>query len=67
MVLIERALGAPNESAAAKLSDLNMLVAPGGRERTTDEYSALFGAAGLRFTREVQAEGDWSVFEAVAE
>ena len=48
VLLIERDLGAPNESAAAKLADLNMFVMPGGRERTVDEYAALFDASGLR-------------------
>jgi O-methyltransferase domain/Dimerisation domain len=48
VLLIERDLGSPNESAAAKLADLNMLVMPGGRERTVDEYAALFDEAGLR-------------------
>jgi O-methyltransferase domain/Dimerisation domain len=48
VLLIERDLGSPNESAVAKLADLNMLVMPGGRERTVDEYAALFDEAGLR-------------------
>jgi hypothetical protein len=48
VLLIERDLGSPNESAAAKVADLNMLVMPGGRERTVDEYAALFDEAGLR-------------------
>jgi O-methyltransferase domain/Dimerisation domain len=48
VLVIERELGKPNENLVAKLSDLNMLVMPGGRERTTDEYAALFGQAGLR-------------------
>jgi DNA-binding transcriptional ArsR family regulator len=48
VLLIERDLGRPNEDPVAKLADLNMLVMPGGRERTLDEYAALFGAADLR-------------------
>jgi SAM-dependent methyltransferase len=47
VLLVERLLGAPNESPAPKLSDLNMLVGPGGRERTLEEFAALFAAAGL--------------------
>ena len=42
----------PNERPEAKFSDLNMLVAPGGRERTLDEYAALFEAAGFRLVGE---------------
>ena len=48
LFVIERLIGPPNEEPLAKLSDLNMLVVPGGRERTRDEFAALFGAAGLR-------------------
>lgn len=48
LVLVELDLGRPNENVPAKLSDLNMLVMPYGRERTVDEYAALFQDAGLR-------------------
>jgi hypothetical protein len=50
LVVIERLIGPPNERLAAKLSDLNMLVGPGGRERTLEAFRALFAAAGLRLT-----------------
>lgn len=50
IIVIERLIGPPNERLAAKLSDLNMLVGPGGRERSRDELAALFDAAGLRLT-----------------
>jgi hypothetical protein len=46
LILIERILGPQNETPDAKLSDLNMLVGPGGQERTLDEYEALLAAAG---------------------
>ena len=48
LVVIERDLGPPNAARDAKLSDLNMLVVPGGRERPVDEYGALLAAAGFR-------------------
>ena len=35
---------------ATKFSDLNMLVMPGGRERTREEFSDLFAAAGFELT-----------------
>ena len=48
LLVVERVLGAPNEDADAKLSDLNMLVGVGGRERTRDEFAELLaGAASL--------------------
>jgi O-methyltransferase domain/Dimerisation domain len=64
VLVLERDLGVPNESLAAKLSDLNMLVAPGGRERTTDEYAALFEAADLAYTRAIPSAAGLSVYEA---
>jgi hypothetical protein len=48
LVVIERDLGPPNESPETKLSDINMLAVPGGRERTIGEYGALLATAGFR-------------------
>jgi O-methyltransferase domain len=64
VLVIERDLGPPNENPAAKLSDLNMFVMPGGRERSEDEYAALFEGAGLRHSSTTLAAN--AVFEAVA-
>jgi hypothetical protein len=63
LLLVERRLGEPNEDLGAKFSDLNMLVNPGGMERTADEYAALFEAAGYRFTGETPIADGWAVFE----
>jgi hypothetical protein len=64
VLLVERDLGAPNELPGAKLSDLNMLVALGGRERTRDEYAALFERSGLSFVAETPTPSGFSVYEA---
>lgn len=48
LLVVERLVGPPNETPEVKLLDLNMLVAPGGRERTEDEFAALFSAGGYR-------------------
>jgi len=48
-VLIAEVVIAPgNEPSFGKLLDLEMLVIPGGRERTSDEYRDLFAAAGFQ-------------------
>lgn len=65
LLLVERLLGPPNELPEAKLSDLNMMVAPGGRERTLEEYAALFEAAGFRLVGETPTASGRSVIEAV--
>ena len=48
LLVLERVLEGPNEGAHAKFSDLNMLVMPGGRERSEAQFADLFAAAGLR-------------------
>lgn len=63
LLLIERNVAPPNEMAATKFSDLNMLVAPGGRERTRDEYAALFQKSGFELTG-VAPAGFGNVIEA---
>jgi hypothetical protein len=64
VLLIERDLGGPNENPAAKLSDLNMLVMPGGLERSEDEYAALFKQAGLRYASTTVTATGHAVIEA---
>jgi hypothetical protein len=64
LLVIEQELGAPNERPPAKFSDLNMLVGPGGQERTRDEYAALFAATGFELTRTIPTAGTLYVFEA---
>lgn len=48
LLVIERIVGPANEDPESKLSDLSMLVGPGGQERTRQEFAELFGAGGWR-------------------
>lgn len=66
LLVVEQELCSPNEGPDAKFSDLNMLVGPGGRERTTQEYARLFQAAGFRFIRFVPSTIGYGVFEGSA-
>lgn len=63
LLLVERVLEPANQGAPGKLSDLNMLVNPGGRERTEAEFARLFEAAGFRLERVVATEGPQCVLE----
>jgi cyclopropane fatty-acyl-phospholipid synthase-like methyltransferase len=54
-----------NEPHFAKFMDLEMLVSPGGVERTEKEYRELFAAAGLRLTRIVPTASAYSIIEGV--
>ena len=65
LLVIERILAPPNEGADGKFSDLNMLVMPGGRERTEGEFAALFERAGLRLAQTVPTAAGLTVIEAV--
>jgi O-methyltransferase domain len=47
LLVVERMLAPPNEGVEAKLSDLNKLVNAGGRERTSEEFTALLASAGF--------------------
>jgi hypothetical protein len=67
LLVIDRELGAPNTDSPAKFGDLNMLVLPGGCERTTDELAALFASAGFAFVGMAPSASGWHVFEGVAE
>jgi hypothetical protein len=63
VLVVETVLGRPGHEVQAAFSDLNMLVMPGGRERTKEEYAALFTAAGLALTRVVDTSTRMSVLE----
>jgi hypothetical protein len=56
LLVIERVIAPPNEGRFGKFSDLNMLVAPGGRERTRDEFATLFEQGGFRLAEVVPAD-----------
>ncbi|MFI5706988.1 methyltransferase [Kribbella sp. NPDC051620] len=64
VLVIETILDRPGQEAQAAFSDINMLVMPGGRERTADQYAALFAAAGLHQTRVIDTPSRMSILEA---
>jgi hypothetical protein len=65
VAVVELRLGPMGEPGFAPLLDLNMLVATGGRERTRDEYGALFAAGGLKLAAVQETKSPFSIFEAV--
>jgi hypothetical protein len=66
VLVVETVLGRPGFEAEAAFSDINMLVMPGGRERSEQQYAALFDAAGLRLERVIDTPSRMSVLEARA-
>ena len=63
VLLVERVLGQPGYEVMTAFSDLNMLVLPGGRERTEQEYAVLFEAAGFRLSAVVDTGTPVSIVE----
>lgn len=66
VLLVEAIIAEGNNQDFGKLLDLEMLVSPGGKERTAAEYEELFTRAGLKLTRIVPTKSPYSVIEAVA-
>lgn len=50
LLLLEQLVGQGPDPVQTAFSDLNMLVSPGGQERTLDEYDALLRSAGFSLT-----------------
>ena len=65
LVLLKSVIPAGPEPDLGKFVDIEMLALPGGKERTEQEFSALFAGAGFRHTRIVPTQSPLSVVEAV--
>lgn len=63
LILLDAVVKPGNEPDLHKLIDLEMLLLPGGRERTADEFTALFAANGFELTRVVPTESPLCVIE----
>jgi hypothetical protein len=65
VILLEAVVALENEPDPSKLIDLEMMVMPGGRERTAAEFETRFARSGFRMTRIVTTKSPLSVIEAV--
>lgn len=64
LLIVECVIGAGGNQDWATMLDLNMMVIPGGKERTEAEYKELFAATGFRLEKIVPTRADVSVIEA---
>ncbi len=64
VILLESVLAPDNQPDFGKIIDLEMLLMPGGRERTEQEFRDLFQRAGFTLTRIVSTKSPLSVVEA---
>jgi hypothetical protein len=65
LLVVESVIPPGNEPFAGKFLDLVMLLIPGGKERTEDEYRTLFQQAGFDFSKIVPTGSEVSVIEGV--
>jgi hypothetical protein len=65
LLIVEAVIPPGNDPFWSKLLDLNMLVIPGGMERTEEEYRSLLERARFRLTRIVPTQSEMSVIEGV--
>jgi len=63
--LIAEVIPPGDASGTGKLSDLNMLVGPGGQEHTAAEYRALYTAAGFALTQVIPTQSRMSLIVGV--
>jgi hypothetical protein len=64
VILLEGVLAPGNEPGFGKIMDLEMLLLPGGRERSAEEFRGLFDRAGFDLVRVVPTPSPVCVIEA---
>jgi hypothetical protein len=65
LLLVEVLIPPGNEPSFGKIMDIEMMLLPGGTERTEAEYRELFAAAGFRLTRVIPTASPASIIEGV--
>jgi hypothetical protein len=64
VLVVDRVIQPGNGADWSKWLDINMLVGPGGQERTRDEFAALFASAGLALVKLHRSASPLSILEA---
>lgn len=64
LLVVERVVGPPNEDLETRLSDLHMLLVPGGRERTRTAWTQLLAEGGFRLDDVRPLRGPWQLIVA---
>ena len=64
VLVVDNVIPPGNDPGWGRLLDINMLII-GGRERTKEEFAAIFGEAGLKLTRVVPTKCPLSIVEGV--
>ncbi|HKX84757.1 MAG TPA: methyltransferase [Pyrinomonadaceae bacterium] len=64
VLIIESVVPEGNEPSFSKIIDLEMLLAPGGMERTVSEFEQLLDSNGFKLNRIIPTQGPMSIVEA---
>jgi O-methyltransferase domain/Dimerisation domain len=67
VLIIDAVIQAGNEPHLKKILDIEMLIAPGGVERTAEEFETLLNNSGFRLNRIIPTASPNSILEAVKE
>jgi hypothetical protein len=65
VILLESVVQSEPGPDLGKFIDIEMLLLPGGRERTAEEFRTLFDGAGFELTKIVPTKSPLSVIEAI--
>jgi hypothetical protein len=65
LLVVDQVVPARNEPGPSKFMDLEMLVLPGGMERTEEEFRELFAASGFKLERIIPTPALQSIIEGV--
>jgi hypothetical protein len=65
VILLEAVILPGNEPHLGKWIDLEMLLLPGGKERTEEEYRDLLAATGFKMTKVISTKSPLNVIEAI--
>ena len=63
LLVVERVIRPGNDPDPAKFSDLNMLVIPGGQERTADDFELLYAEAGFKLSSIIRTGSVYNIIE----
>jgi hypothetical protein len=67
LLVVERVIRPANDPDPAKFSDLNMLVIPGGRERTAEDFERLYDEAGFELSGILRTGSPYNIIEGTPE
>jgi len=65
VLIVDTVIPPGNDPHPGKILDLEMLISPGGKERTAKEFETLLNNSGFRMTRIVPTHSPVSIVEAV--